>query len=34
MKNNRSVTYLIENGLSAKTVANLSESQIKLLVEI
>jgi hypothetical protein len=33
MKNNRSVTYLIENGLSAKTVANLSESQIKLLVE-
>jgi hypothetical protein len=33
MKNNRNVTYLIENGLSAKTVANLSESQIKLLVE-
>jgi hypothetical protein len=33
MKNNKSVTYLIENGLSAKTVANLSESQIKLLVE-
>jgi hypothetical protein len=33
MKNNRSVAYLIENGLSAKTVANLSESQIKLLVE-
>ena len=33
MKNNRNVTYLIENGLSTKTVANLSESQIKLLVE-
>jgi hypothetical protein len=33
MKNNKSVSYLIENGLSAKTVANLSETQIKLLVE-
>jgi hypothetical protein len=33
MKNNKSVIYLIESGLSAKTVANLSESQIKLLVE-
>lgn len=33
MKNNKSVSYLIENGLSAKTVAKLSESQIKLLVE-
>jgi hypothetical protein len=33
MKNNKSVIYLIENGLSAKTVANLSETQIKLLVE-
>jgi hypothetical protein len=33
MKNDKNVVYLIENGLSAKTVANLSESQIKLLVE-
>ena len=33
MKNNKSVIYLIESGLSAKTFANLSESQIKLLVE-
>jgi len=33
MKNNKSVSYLIENGLSAKTVADLSETQIKLLVE-
>jgi hypothetical protein len=33
MKNNRNVIYLIEKGLSEKTLANLSESQIKLLVE-
>jgi hypothetical protein len=33
MKNNKNVIYLIEKGLSEKTVANLSESQIKLLVE-
>ena len=33
MKNDKNVVYLIENGLSAKTVSNLSESQIKLLVE-
>ena len=33
MKNDKNVVYLIENNLSAKTVANLSESQIKLLVE-
>jgi hypothetical protein len=33
MKNKKNVNYLIENGLSEKTVANLSESQIKLLVE-
>ena len=33
MKNDKNVVYLIENGLSAKTVANLSKSQIKLLVE-
>ena len=33
MKSNKNIIFLIENGLSAKTVANLSESQIKLLVE-
>jgi len=33
MKNNRNVIYLIGKGLSEKTLANLSESQIKLLVE-
>jgi hypothetical protein len=33
MKNDKNVVYLIENGLSAKTVENLTESQIKLLVE-
>jgi len=33
MKNNKNVIYLIEKGLSKKTVTNLSESQIKLLVE-
>jgi hypothetical protein len=33
MKNNKNVIYLIGKGLSEKTVANLSESQIKLLVE-
>ena len=33
MKNNKKVIYLIEKGLSAKTVANLNESQINLLVE-
>jgi len=33
MKNNKKVTYLIEKGLSEKTVATLNESQINLLVE-
>lgn len=33
MKNNKNVIYLIGKGLSEKTVANLSESQIKVLVE-
>jgi hypothetical protein len=33
MKNNKNVIYLIGKGLLEKTVANLSESQIKLLVE-
>ena len=33
MKNNKNVVYLIEKGLSEKTLTNLSESQIKLLVE-
>jgi hypothetical protein len=33
MKNKKNVNYLIGKGLSEKTVANLSESQIKLLVE-
>lgn len=33
MKSNKNIIFLIENGLTAKTVANLSESQIKILVE-
>jgi hypothetical protein len=33
MKNKKNIIFLIENGLSTKTVSNLSESQIKLLVE-
>jgi hypothetical protein len=33
MKNNKNVVYLIEKGLSEKTLTKLSESQIKLLVE-
>jgi hypothetical protein len=33
MKSNKKIIYLIENGLSAKTVANLSENQINVLVE-
>jgi hypothetical protein len=33
MKNSKNVIYLVEKGLSEKTLANLSESQIKLLVE-
>lgn len=33
MKNNKNIVYLIEKGLSAKTVGNLTESQIKVLVE-
>jgi hypothetical protein len=33
MKSNKNIIFLIESGLSAKTVANLSESQIKVLVE-
>lgn len=33
MKSNKNIIFLIENGLTAKTVSNLSESQIKILVE-
>lgn len=33
MKNNKKVIFLIENGLSTKTISNMSESQIDLLFE-
>lgn len=33
MKNNKNIVYLIEKGLSIKTVSNLTESQINVLVE-